>query len=429
MVHFISFGKYNKLYKYIWFFLIICLVNEYIFSDIFPDQIKPYIFETTNYPSNILIQGFFNYLGSSIFSIFLYLYEKSQLQKRENNNESKATSGILYRYEYIYYTKRLVESKINTIIFISIILIISIESLNIFLLLNLDGITYWSFDLFFLSYINLKLFGVPIYSHKKFSIVFIAVFSTLFLIFSTYELLTNDNYNLIYKNHLFLIPILIVLYQFLSISRFYSLCEIKRSIDYKYIPVSIILLICSFSGMILLLIASLISSFIKCVDKTTLNDVDLICLINIKEDNNTDYYFDSFSFFFEKLRDKETVGLNILYIFLFLLKILLNSLRLLFSLLIIKHLNPEYYLCSFIYYYFIIRLVYLIKTIIDDSDIKVTILNLIAQTISLICVMIYLELIELNFCNLELNLKKNIEARSLSESSLNILYNEEIENN
>ena len=181
--------------------------------------------------------------------------------------------------------------------------------------------------------------------------------------------------------------------------------------------------------MILLLLASLISSFIKCVDKTTLNDVDLICLINIKEDNNTDYYFDSFSFFFEKLRDKETVGLNILYIFLFLLKILLNSLRLLFSLLIIKHLNPEYYLCSFIYYYFIIRLVYLIKTIIDDSDIKVTILNLIAQTISLICVMIYLELIELNFCNLDRNLKKNIEARSFSESSLNILYNEEIENN
>ena len=136
-----------------------------------------------------------------------------------------------------------------------------------------------------------------------------------------------------------------------------------------------------------------------------------------------------FLFFFEKLREEETVGLNILYIFLFLLKILLNSLRLLFSLLIIKHLNPEYYLCSFIYYYFIIRLVYLIKTIIDDSDIKVTILNLIAQTISLICVMIYLELIELNFCNLDRNLKKNIEARSFSESSLNILYNEEVENN
>ena len=137
----------------------------------------------------------------------------------------------LYRYEYIYYTKKLAESKIKTIIFISIILIISIESLNIFSILNLDGITYWSFDLFFLSYINLKLFGVPIYSYKKFSIVFIAVFSTLFLIFSTYELLTNDNYNLIYKNHLFLIPILIVLYQFLSISRFSSLCIIKWSID------------------------------------------------------------------------------------------------------------------------------------------------------------------------------------------------------
>ena len=96
---------------------------------------------------------------------FFYVLKIPDLFKNEFheiiklNHSFCRTSSILYRYEYIYYTKKLAESKIKTIIFISILLIISIESLNIFSILNLDGITYWSFDLFFLSYINLKLFG------------------------------------------------------------------------------------------------------------------------------------------------------------------------------------------------------------------------------------------------------------------------------
>ena len=56
MGNFISFGKYNKLYKYIWFYVTISIANEYLISKSFPDAIKPDIFEITNYPSNILIQ-------------------------------------------------------------------------------------------------------------------------------------------------------------------------------------------------------------------------------------------------------------------------------------------------------------------------------------------------------------------------------------
>ena len=106
----------------------------------------------------------------------------------------------------------------------------------------------------------------------------------------------------------------------------------------------------------------------------------------------------------------------------------MNALRLLFTFLIIKHLNPEYYLCSFEIYFFLLRLIDLIKAIINENDIKVPTFSLFAEIISLICIMIYLELIELKFCNLNRNLKKYIEIRSINEyiiNNLNIDENKE----
>ena len=52
MGKFILFGKYNKLYKYIWIYVIIKIVNDYLFSEAFPSQIKPNIFDSHNYPPN-----------------------------------------------------------------------------------------------------------------------------------------------------------------------------------------------------------------------------------------------------------------------------------------------------------------------------------------------------------------------------------------
>ena len=126
-------------------------MNEYLFTKSFPDAIKPDIFEITNYPSNILIQEFFNYIGSFIFSIFLIIYEKSQTQKKENDNETRINSGFLYNYDLIYYTKQPNESNIKVIIFISIISIISVETINNFMTLNLSGLVYWILDLFFIA--------------------------------------------------------------------------------------------------------------------------------------------------------------------------------------------------------------------------------------------------------------------------------------
>ncbi len=178
-------------------------------------------------------------------------------------------------------------------------------------------------------------------------------------------------------------------------------------------------------GIIIFLSAALISSFIKCPDKTTINDINLICLIKIDDE----YYFDSFSYFFQQLWNYDrTTWMNIFYLFLFMIRIILNTFRILYFILIIRHLSPEYYSCSYDLYYIIINVIGLIKAIINKGDIKLEIYDVFAEIGSLIAILIYLEIIELNFCNLNHDLKKYIENRGIDEYNIDNLYNE-IENN
>ena len=133
----------------------------------------------------------------------------------------------------------------------------------------------------------------------------------------------------------------------------------------------------------------------------------------------------SFSYYFEQIWiNDRNIGMNLLYLFLFLIQIILNALRILYSILIIRHLNPEFYLCSNEIYFCIIRIFGLIKAIIDNKNIKTEIFNSTAEIVSLISIMIYLELIELNFCNLNHNLKKNIENRCIDDYNVNNLYDD-----
>lgn len=79
MAKYISFGGYNKLYKYIWFFFINKFINGYLFGSEFPNEIK--IVKKNTLPKSLIIQEGFNYLGIFLFSIFLLIYESIQKKK------------------------------------------------------------------------------------------------------------------------------------------------------------------------------------------------------------------------------------------------------------------------------------------------------------------------------------------------------------
>ena len=119
----------------------------------------------------------------------------------------------------------------------------SIELTRILYIIGFMSLFYFSFDLFFVAYINLIIFDKPIYSHKKCAIITILTISTLFKSLTTFEYISNDNYNLFYKNHIIFIPIIAISYILLSLMRFYSLCKIKWLLDYKFIPVRIFFVI------------------------------------------------------------------------------------------------------------------------------------------------------------------------------------------
>ena len=422
---FISFGRYNKLYKYIWIVAIIKTLIDYLFTPVFPEIMKPEIFYSNNYPNGLLIHGFFIYLGTFLFSIILYTYEKKNKQEEKKGIISDISLDNSSQFLKLIHYDIQKNVKNKSIIITSVLSIISFELLNIIMNLGKDGLVYWVFDLLFIDYLNLIMFKIPIFAHKKCAIVFILIFATLFKLLATFEILYSDKYETIYKNHFIFIPIITIIYLVLSLMGFYSLCKIKWLLDYKYVSLSKFLIIYSLIGVFILLISSFISNFIKCSDPSKFNDINLICQIQIKEGDNIYYYFDNIFYFFSQLwRKDKSIGMNILYLILFIIRLILNAIRLLYSILIIKNLSPEYYQCTFQIYYFFILLIVLIKSIINGEDVLLPLYNILAEISSLIGIMIYLELIELKFFDLNYNLRKNIEIRGLDEYNFNNLFNE-----
>ena len=81
MKKYITLGEYNKLYKYLWFFILFRLIYSYIFTfSSIPKSIK--FFTPYSFPKNTFSNDFFEYLIMVIFSLILLLIEN----KRKNKN-------------------------------------------------------------------------------------------------------------------------------------------------------------------------------------------------------------------------------------------------------------------------------------------------------------------------------------------------------
>jgi hypothetical protein len=425
MKRYISFGKYNKLYKYIWIVVSIRLIIDYLYTDNFPEQMRPNFLSAQNFPSSFIIEDLFIYITTMILAIFIYIYESRQYKKiREDDNNELSSSQSSIKLIH----NQMLPGNINmkTVIFICLLSIVSIETIFVIMFHSLDTMVYWSLDLFFIGYINLIVFGIPLYSHKKFAIIFILIFSGLFQLLSSYEVLFNEDFDSFFKFHIIFIPIITISYMLLSIARYYSLSRIKWLLDFRGISLSIFLIGYSALGVFITIIVGLITSYNKCPDKSQFKGINYICSVEIKKDNYIEYYYDNFSYFFEKLwKKEESIGVNFVYFFLYIIKLFLNSLRLLYSFLLIKNLNTEYYQCSFEIYFIILNIFGLIKVILNGENIKLQIYILLGQIAALIGLMIYLELIEIKVHNLDKNVKRYIEMRSMNEfNSLNELNEE-----
>jgi hypothetical protein len=250
-------------------------------------------------------------------------------------------------------------------------------------------------------------------------------------------IINNKNEKTIFKEYKWIIPVGVILFLLVTFLRDFSICKIKYFLDYQYYSPNQILIVYAIYGALICFIASIISTCIKCADKNKFENINLICSVKmnrtISNDDNfeTIYYYDNIKIFIRDLWRKERTGyINFLYVILIIFKIIMFYLLKLFSILIIKKLNQVYLICSTSIFYFILRLLRIIFSLIlaDDPSIDVKFYELMAELFSIIGIAFYLELVEFNFCGLNYNLKKNITIRSLDESSTKEFFEDDNEN-
>ena len=416
MCKYVSFQYYNKLNKYILYYLLFKSLYEYLFNPYtISDKIAINLLKKDIFVNNnILVQGTFNHLCIFIISLIIFKSKmKSQTIKKDKiNNPSNALT-------LIHKTRVQIKSSLSLQFFCSIIslFIICTQIKNIFSLLELMDINFWMVEILFICLVNSAIFKTEIYNHKKLAIGIIIIFSTIFKILSAIESFKDNTKNYFLKRYRWLIPVGIVLIILNLFGRDYAMCQMKYLFDLKYISEIKFLMWLGFFGIIINLIGSLISTFIPCINK---NNINYIC--KIKENNNL--YFDNYKAYFEHFwkKDKKTIE-NLLRILIILTKPFIFFFCNLYQMIIIKFLSPEYFICSYNIFYFIIELANIIGNyIFGKSFEKSKIYNLLAEFFAIIGTFIYLEFIQLKCCGLDYYLKKNIYKRGEKESNIEQLY-------
>ena len=218
----------------------------------------------------------------------------------------------------------------------------------------------------------------------------------------------------------------IITYLFLITLRSYVYSKLKWYMDLKYISENKLLMIYGILGTFLCCIVCTITTFVKCEEtKNNKSFYDYICLVS-DTDNK---YFDSFSIYFSNFELKKLKSIFLPFFFFG------NKYC---SILIIKFFTPVHLILSFPVYYICQKIIHIISTLIQNETttsifnegtkfnfrIEKFTLDFLGDIFSLIGFVIYLEFLELNFCKLNYNLRRNIINRAIKDID-KIFLNEE----
>jgi len=165
---------------------------------------------------------------------------------------------------------------------------------------------------------------------------------------------------------------------------------------------------------------------------------NIICHVKENRDSETLYY-DNYSIYFKIFLSNILIS-----IIIFILKTTFCFFNKIFTICIIKDLSPEHLICSNSIYFFITEMTDLLYLIISrynyqdqdqdqenknkSVDFKLyKLFGMIAEIFCFLGSLIYLELIELHFCYLDYNTKKNIKIRAGIDITNDSIINDEDE--
>ena len=438
MAKYISCGKCNKYIKYILLSVFFSCISTMLFgygycnesnslkiTQLYPEETKKI---QDSISTHIIIHNIYRNFMILIISIIFYNYEKYNTKSQKSEKATK-NIGVELIYENV---EENLEKKSILYIIVIIILFNIQEMLTIF---------YFTFDLSYLdlfilelplfSYFNYKILNVKIYKHHKFALYLSIIVCLTTKIMSLFAYAFSEDYkDLIFNKHRFLYAIGITSYLIIIILRSYSVTAIKLFIDIRYISPSKILIVKGVFGVLMNVIIMLIFSYNKC---GTVDDVD-IHLCNVLEDypNRNVTYLENFFIYLETLNDTIDNGRNyevIIEVVVSFIDSISHYCYIYFYFLVIKYLSTIHIIFQSFTYSFAVRILTIVISYFSNTNFNKMELNLltsiiagISDTCAAISIFVYLELIELNFCDFNHNLRWKIIKRS-EEEDLNFNRN------
>ena len=427
MCKYISLGKIHTYYKYILFYIISHFLDKYLFHKKLVSKIGEYTNSLLS--THMLIKHILIYVLMFFVSIFLFCYEEYQRKKKNSNNT--LTKKRTKRFKLIYKDQLKGKVSIIKILLVVFLLVIETELQNTFYAVGFNGLDYWMFELLFIYYISSSMLRTPMYAHQKYSMFFVFIFCSLMKTIST-TISYFDERGKIYKTYNIFIPIGILIFIFNSYLRAYVVCKLKWLMDLKYITSGQLLMYYGLIGAIITSLTCVLTTLYPCGDTLiSYEEMTYICKQGVPYNNGTHNitynYYDNYYVFVQQLLTKDTF-LNTCILFL---RTNFCFLTKLFSMLIIKYLSPAFFICASYIYYFISRLADIIIDLITDKRIeKYFFLDFTIEIFSMLGILVYIEFIELNFCKLNYNLKKNIILRSMNDkkfTELNEIFDDDEE--
>ena len=299
MGKYISLGEYNKLYKYIWIYLILRFVLTYIFyNDLIFKQFDEK--DILILPDHPLITPQIDYIGYIIISLIIKVIKKFLRKKKSNANLNDIK--LIYNESNIEIKYGVKENDI--FLFVNIFFLVIRDILEQILpKFKASMFTYWMFEMLYYELFHSRLFKTKIYRHHIFSFIFILTSTCILRSANIIINFANDtNDAKFFEDKKWLIPTSIIVYFLFRVFKTYSFRNIKYYFDKRVISITNFMFIYGIFGVIATLIGALISTFAPCGDNTLPELSKKVC--EYSKNNNTEYYFDSYIIFHEKLSSK-----------------------------------------------------------------------------------------------------------------------------
>ena len=414
----ISCGEINKSLLFIILMSIFMVLNQYIYGFIYIEcfykmNIYKILYnaiidsDKEDFPHHRVFDPLFSYLGVIFISLFFLPKEKNK-KNDENDNEmiNKRESSNMLMIKLIHNDNfNYFSQKKGIIIFILLLILWVLEENLILIYVDIfQDLDFWFFELIFISYFFSKNFIFKIYSHQKLGIAICIGIGSLLKIYNITITFLSSEKEIFYTKYPFLC-FFIIFYFLIIIARSFVNTQLKILMDLKFVSYRILLVYYGAVGATICLITGIVTSYVSCPDYMK----DYIC--KIKYDNNL--YYDEVHNYIESWQN---FLVRLIVIVLGIITFFLNKL---FFTLIIKFYTPIHVIFSFPIQFFIEKLFLLIFTglffpsqlLTGDNLKKKFSLDISGDITSIIGFLIYLEIIELNFCGLSFNLKKNIILR------------------